>query len=495
LRLTLALAVAAAPAGALVARAQALPAAPSATPAPAAAQTNAATVWSAPAPLSACAAEGGAWTVFPSDGPAQATGPGAIVWDAQRGCAGGAGVRVAELGAEDLPRASVVARTATGAPLRAQGPLLAGGAPHGQIAIAALAPAPAAAPASVDSLIQGPAGGPFATLAPDEHGSPVALATAYLGDLALATPAPTASRQSRPGAGGSRAAARGSSGDNAVARAGAALRVLVERFYAHAFSREDLAGDAREGPVEALALALDYRSEALVAWSQRGSIFAQLLPAKAPPGPIQRLARSAPGAHLSALLSDDYRGIVAWSTQSAGHTAVYLDRSATGVSFAAPQLLESYADPGGAPAPAASPSLVRLSSEGVVMAWAGASAGDWVVRAAPVDLNGMGTAATLAAPGADALLASLAPGPDGEVFVLWSEPAQGPLGDQALFAARGLGVYPERVAFGEGEPVAPPGPVADARLAVDPASGRAVASWQGQSGSIEYSIRRAEPGQ
>ncbi|HEV3047259.1 MAG TPA: hypothetical protein VGY13_07845 [Solirubrobacteraceae bacterium] len=416
-------------------------------------------------------------------------------------------MRVARLDAEDLPQASVAPRTAAGVRVGTQGPLLACGAPHGQIAIAALAqasapsaappaaaPAARPAPATTTTLIQGPAGGPFAPLAgsaggapgagspgaglPAGRASPAALTTAYLGDLGLATPA---------------------QGDRRPGRPAAAVRVRVERFYAHAFSREALAGDAREGPVGTLALALDYRSEALVAWTQHGAIFAQLLPARGRPGPIQRLARGAPDAHLSALLSDDYRGIVAWSTQSDGHTAVYLDRSAVGVRFAAAQQIEGYADPDAVPAPAASPSLVRLSSEGVVMAWAGVSAGHWVVRAAPVEETGMGAASTLAAPGADALLADLVAGPDDEAIALWSEPAPGPsaepdLDRQALFAARGRGAYPGIVAFGEPEAVAPAGPVADARLAVDPASGRALASWLGPSDSVEYSLRGGEPG-
>lgn len=84
--------------------------------------------WSPPANLSACPAGPAARVVFPSDSPTHATGSGAIVWSASRACAGGAGARVAAIGASDVPGASVVPRTAAGRPLA---PLLASGAPHG----------------------------------------------------------------------------------------------------------------------------------------------------------------------------------------------------------------------------------------------------------------------------------------------------------------------------------------------------------------------------
>jgi hypothetical protein len=163
------------------------------------------------------------------------------------------------------------------------------------------------------------------------------------------------------------------------------------------------------------------------------------------------------------------------------------------VRFGVPRLLERFHDPDGLPFPAASPSLVRLSSESVMLAWAGSAAGHWVVRTAPVDLNGVGAVGTIAAPGGDALLAGLAAGPADDALVLWTEPlptAAGPpdMARQALFAAHGFDAYPPRTIFGEPEQVAP-APVADATVALDPASDRAVAVWQGEAGAIDYAIR------
>jgi hypothetical protein len=420
--------------------------------------------WSAPAVLSACPAVPPARVVFPSDSPSRATGPGAIVWSAGSSCPGGEGARVAALGADDEPGASAIPRTAAGRPLAPRGALVASGAPHGQIVIAGSS----MRAANVGLLIQGPAGGPFSTLAPAEGSSaPMALATAYLGDVALASPpAPSA----------------------------AGIDVHVERFFAHDFVRNVATSGAGAGAVRALTLAMDYRSEALAVWAQGGSIYARLVPQRGAPGPLQRLARAGADTRVAAVLSDDRRAIVAWSAQRGSETLVYLDRSAVGVRFGSPQLLERFRDPDGVPSPAASPSLVRLSSETVLFAWAGSAGGRWVIRAAPVDLNGLGAVGTIAAPGADALLAALAAGPVGDAFVLWTEPAPTAAGSpdlqrQALFAARGFDVAPPRALFGEPEQVAPPAPVSDASVALDPSSDRAVAVWQGEAGAIEYAIR------
>ncbi len=431
------------------------------------------TPWSTPAVLSACAPLAPARVVFPSDSPSRATGPGAIVWSAAPSCPGGEGARVAAIGMGDVPGASVVPRTAAGRPIAPLGPLAASGAPHGQLVIAGSAPG---APAE-GLLIQGTAAGPFRALQPSGGSSaPMALATAYLGDVALASPpapAPGPSSASAPG-----------------------IDVHVERFFAHDFVRNVAAGVAGAGAVQALTLAMDYRSEALAVWAQGGAIYARLVPQRGAPGPLQRLASVGPHPRIAAVLSDDRRAIVAWAEQRGSETAVYLDRSAVGVRFAAPQLLERFHDPDGLPSPAASPSLVRLSSESVVLAWAGSAAGHWVVRTAPVDLNGLGARGTIAAPGADALLADLAAGPAGDALVLWSEPEPtvGGAPDmrrQALFAAHVFDAYPQRTAFGEPELLAPPAPVGAASVAFDPGSDRAVAVWQGEAGAIEYSIRTA----
>jgi len=424
------------------------------------------TPWSAPATLSPCPADAAARVVFPSDSPSHATGRGAIIWSASSACPGGEGTRVNAIGAGDLPGAAIIPSTAAGQPLALLGPLVASGAPHGKIMIAGANPREADEGLS----IQGAARGPFAVLHPSAGSTdPIALTTAYLGDVALASPP----------AGGLR-------------RGG--LDVHVERFFSHSFTRNVLARAASGGGrLQALTLAMDYRAETLAVWVQHGALYARLVPGRGAAHPLERLASIGAHPRIAALLSDDNRAIVAWVEQHGMQTSVFIDRSKPGVRFGSPELLERFDDPDGLSSPAASPSLVRLSSESVVLAWAGSADGHWVVRAAPVDLNGVLGLSTIAAPNADALLADLAPGPDDDALLLWTEPQPTAAGApdvrrEALFAAHGLNTSPGASLFGEPELVAAPAPVGDAAVAFDPASDRAVAVWQGEAARIEYSI-------
>jgi hypothetical protein len=422
------------------------------------------TPWSAPATVNPCPAAA-AQVVFPSDRPNHGTGAGAIVWSDSAHCPGGEGARVAALDASDEPLPPATPHTSAGRAIAPRGALVASGAPHGQILIAGAAPGAPVAGLS----IQGPAGGPFAALTPTGgESASIALTSGYLGDVALASP---------------------------PAGPADALGVHVERFFAHGFVRNVSGPTASSTPVQALTLAMDFRSEVLAVWQQGASVYARLVPNKGASRATQRLASVGSHVQIAAVLSDDERGIVAWSEQRGDETSVYIDRSASGVRFGAPQLLERFRDPDGLPAPAASPSLVRLSSESVMLAWAGASGGHWVVRAAPVDLNGVGDTSTIAAPsGMDALLAHLAAGPAGDVLVLWTEPLPSAAGApdmarQAIFAARGFDDYPAHSLFGAPEQVSPPTPVSDPTVAIDPDSDRAVAVWRGEADAVEYSIR------
>jgi hypothetical protein len=430
-----------------------------------AAGSEGARYWSLPATLSDCPAGGAPRVVFPSDSPSQSTGAGAVVWEASAGCPGGAGARVAAIGAGGTPGATVIPATPGGRRLALGGPLVAGGAPAGQVAIAGASPE---RPAQ-GTLVEGPAQGPFATLTGFSD-VPVALATAYLGDVAFAS-TPVSGRDA------------------------GAVRVRWQRHYASSFGPA-VTTTTGDGAIHALTLTLDYRSDALAVWAQAGAIYARELPARGAPRPIQRLARAPGDVHVAALLSDDDRAIVAWSERRGAQTSVYLDRSRTGVVFAAPLLLERFQDPDGVPAPASSPSLVRLSSESVTMAWAGSEQGRWVVRAAAIDRVGAPAVTTIAAPGGDALLEDLAPGPDADAVVLWSEPqltaaGAAELDSRALFAARALDAG--RPVFGAPEQVAAPGPNSDAAVALDPDSDRALAVWRGAGGAIEYAIRDVSP--
>jgi hypothetical protein len=172
---------------------------------------------------------------------------------------------------------------------------------------------------------------------------------------------------------------------------------------------------------------------------------------------------------------------------------VYLDRSASGVRFHTPTLLERFRQPDGLPPPSASPRLIRLSSESVMIAWAGAAEGRWVVRTAAIDLLGVGAPSTIAVPGTDALLAGLVPGPDDDALVLWTQPQPSPTGpepaEQSIFAARGFDAYLRKTAFGQPEQVATARPENDATLAMDPHGDGAVALWRGANDALEYAIR------
>ena len=379
-----------------------------------------------------------------------ATGPGAIVWRAAAACTGGEGARLARLGAGDVPGGESIPRTAAGRPLALRGPLLASVAPHGQLMLASTH-----GQGGAGQLAQGLAGGPFSPLA--GVSPPFALARGYLGDVAVASTA-----------------------------AGGLVGLRVERYFAHSLASRAVASDPPEiGAPQNISLALDYRTDALEAWVQHGVLLARWLPASGGLQPLQRLANVSGSVHLTTLLSDNNRAIIAWTEDRHGSTRVYLDRSASGVRFGAPKLLEQFHDPTGSPSPSASPQLVRLSSESVMLAWAAVSQGHWVIRTAAIDLLGIGAPTTIAAPSGDALLEALDPGPEGDALLLWREPESG----QALYAARGFDTFPDRTAFAAPEQVAPPGSNSQAAVALDPASDRAVAVWRGPGGVLRYAVR------
>ncbi len=436
--------------------------------------------WSpAAAPLEPCPAAGPPRIVFPSSSPSHATGAGAIVWDASPSCAGGAGARVASIGAGETPGAPAIPRTSAGRPIAPHGPLAVAAAPHGQIAIAGAfaggsppAPGEARASAARALLVQGHAGGPFSQLWSDAGAAiPLALATGYLGDVAAF--------------------------DGSVVR--------VERYFSNVLAPRASAvtstgAGATASSTTATTLALDYRSDALALWVAAGTLYARYLPARGAPRTPQSLARVGAHVRISALLSDAGRATVAWADDRAGRTSVYLNRSVAGVRFAAPpRLLERVRDPDGLPSPPGSPSLVRLSTEGALLAWAGAANGRWAIRTAMVGASGAGDATTTAAPGGDALLAALAPGPNGEALALWSEPQPDADGrpdthSEAIVSARITALASGRTRVDAPEQVAPPGPNGDATVALDPSDDRAVAAWRGAGGAVRYAVRGALSG-
>jgi hypothetical protein len=457
--------------------------------------------WSQPAVLSDCPGTGAPRVVFPSDSPAHGTGPGAIVWSASLPCAGGAGVRLAAIGAEDNPGKAGAPRTAAGQPIALRGPVAATAGPYGRIVIAGASAGGAAAPTGDLMLTEGPADGPFASPTPlGSAATSFAFTTAYLGDVALASPGGVPlGGDILPGDTGPLAGEAGPlSGESLPSpedTAGAnGLQLRIQRHHSHSFAAPALVTSGEGGSVQALTVALNYRSDALAVWTREGSVYARELPAGGQTHPVERLGPGTPsGAQIAAVISDDNRAIVAWTYRRGDQTSVYITRSHTGVRFAGPQLLEHFSDPRDLPAYVDSPKIVRLSSESVMIAWTGAEAGHWIVRTAAIDLHGVRAISTISPPGRDALLADLAPGPDGEAFTLWAEPEQTPLGlnrdRQAIFAARGFDAYPGQTIFTQGEQVAPPGPNSDATVALDPDTDRAIAVWRTGAGAIAYAIR------
>ncbi len=82
------------------------------------------------------------------------------------------------------------------------------------------------------------------------------------------------------------------------------------------------------------------------------------------------------------------------------------------------------------------------------------------------------------------------------MLALWSEPGEGSAAserdDQALYAARGVDLYPGRTVFTAPELITAagaPGTDGEAAVAVDPDSDRAVAAWRTPAGAIAYSLR------
>lgn len=402
--------------------------------------------------------------VFPSNEPKHATGPGAVVWRAAGGCPGGAGARVAPIG--NFQITGTPASSALGPPAQVglQGPLAVGAAPTGQVAVIGRQ---SGSPAGSAIALQGRAGGTFSAIQPGPvFAAPFAATNGYLGDLAVAG-----------------------------ATSGGQLQLQVERFYATSFERHSVVAG---GPgVRLLTPALDYRSDAMLVWEERGSIFAQYLPASGAPEAPQRLGPAGTNLRISALLSDDRRAIVVWSEQQGGVTDVYLDRSAKDVVFGSPRLLESFPNQSRTAPPDASPSLIRLSTESVMLAWSSIAGGHWVIRSAAVDQERVGPPTTTSSHNGDAMLADLQPGPRAEAMMLWTEPghsakAAGASPEQAIYAARAFRGVGSRVVFEAAEQLAPAGINSEAVVAVDPDTDRAVAVWR-EGQLLHYAVREPAP--
>jgi hypothetical protein len=423
---------------------------------------GAAIAWSAPGALGGCAA-GGPRAAFPSQGPSDPTGPGAIVWlTDSSACA--AGVRsvavfpprleVAEVGAG----ARVLAQRTQSIAVGAATLLGTVGASLGRVAVALH---PLAREASI--VLQGRTS---EALAPALRGAgELAIARAYLGDVAVATVEPRA------------------------------ISVRVQRWFERGFEASRRFAIAA-GPVTGLTVTLDYRADVLVAWQQSGSIYAHILRASGVAQATQRVGASAPDPQLRALVSDNDHGMLAWSSSERSRgkamTRVEVALSQAGVRFVAPRRLATFDDPIGAGLMDGSLQLVRLSTENVLLAWTARESGHYVVRTAPAVFAASRPSTLLSDPTSDAVLADLATGPAGEAIALWRQASA-----ETAFS-RDAQLWAARVTIQRGDSPVSSSPgavagahaVADATLAVDPASDRPLAVWRsiGAQPRIEYAV-------
>jgi hypothetical protein len=435
------------------------------------APVRAAEPWSAPAALAACAGQGPVGVAFPGSSPFAASGPGAILFSSGGvACGEGAGgghAAVSAIGAQDLPGRPVAVALSGGGALTGPDSLV--GATDGDIVVAG----GAGASGTVGGVVaEGRAGDapsrPYPTGGPVE---PIAQTSAYLGDVGIA---------SLQGRGRTRS-----------------IVLRVQRHFATALGPAVTVAPWPRA-VSALAVGLDYRTDAIVAWTSGGGLFARWVHADGRLGPLQRLAGVAPAAEISLTISDDNRAIVAWVDQPVGPdgattASVYADISAPAVRFARGRVIERFRDLPGVRLGGGAVLLTRRSRESVTMAWTGMQAGHYVVRAAPVSLAGVGPPATLSAADQDSLLADVAPGPHDEVLAVWSSALRTAAGlDRAsmqIMAARG----PAGGRFGPAEAVAPSGALGQPAVAIDPATDQAVAAWRvgGPRPAVQFAVRGA----
>ena len=432
--------------------------------------------WSVPTVLSECALAAGPRVAFPSESPSTPTGPGAIVWGLDPGgCSqapgrwgpAGSGLAVAALGPTD--QAMAASKVSLGGPVVAG--LGAVGGSLGRITVAAALQTTDNSTGGSTAVLQGrstqPLGAPRLVAGASV---PPALTRGYLGDVAIATVVP-----------------------------GPAIAVRTERYFSSGFARARLLPIAA-GRVTALTATMDYRSDVLLAWQQNGAIYAHMLRASGRTDPTQRVGPSDPYPQLQAVVSDNNHGIIAWSStdamkRSTAKTRIYLDLSAVGVRFRAPQLVASFADPHGVGRSPGSLELVRLSTENVMLAWTAAEQGHYVIRAAPVVVAASGPTVRLSDVSQQAVLVGLASGPAREAVALWRGGSRihgggSDLGLTELWAARAFISRHNRLGFERPEMIAAAAPGVLPALAVDPANDHAVAAWlaPGASPRIEYAV-------
>jgi hypothetical protein len=425
--------------------------------------------FSSPVTLSACSGPTRPQVLFPQETPFRRTGTGAIVLQGATSCPPGAAPTVAAVDSQDVPaQPRSVPAAPQDATLVLGQPLAAAATAKGQIVLVAASDrSPSSAPGRQALLSEGAAGGPFLEAQPlPGLGGPVGVATAYRGDVVIASREP--------------------GGDGGI-------QLRMQGYAQERFAQPVALGGGGSGQ-RVLAAALDYRTDAMVVWWQDGWLCARERHANGPLGRLQRFAKAPANVQLTMLISDDGRAIVAWLDPGARGASLYLDISAPGMRLGPGRLVERLRW-GSRELPAnAAVRLVRLSTESVLMAWTGTVAGHFVVRAAGLDLQGLRTTVTISPHGQDALLQDLATGPRGDAVALWS--AYRPSGERPprrarIFAAWGVPSSRGNPRFGPPTLLSPANASSDASVAIDPRSDRALASWREANGEIRYAVGHA----
>lgn len=427
-----------------------------------------AATWSAPTTLRTCAPARDPQVVFPFSEPTQASGRGAILWlGSPPGCtiSGALALDSATLHSSDHPS---VARRASDA-LGLGPPLAALGTTAGQLVAAVGSPAGL-------RLYEGTAGSRLnAAGALGPSGSSVAVANGYIGDADVVSTTVVGGRQ--------------------------AIQLRAQRHYAHSFGGPVtmLEGAA---PISSLTVALDFRADSIVIWTQGGRVRAQWVSNGGSPGPPEVLGPAGYRTPIAAVLSDDNRAFVIWVDQPApgsdAPSTVYLDHSAGSVTFSAPpRAIATLTQPPQQRLSSAAVQLVRMTpSEGVLAAWPVLLDGNYAVQAAGLTSSQVLPPATISEIGADLRLAALATGPRNDAVAVLERAPRAATGfdpdEQAILAARTVPGGPGGVAFEPPAVLAPEGANSAPAVAVDPASDRAVVAWQSVIGGdreIAYAVR------
>ena len=246
-------------------------------------------------------------------------------------------------------------------------------------------------------------------------------------------------------------------------------------------------------------MAINARGRVLAAWAEHGAVWARFISPTGALGPRRRLGAATIPSSLQAVLSDDGRAAVGWTSQSVSEgdaTSPFTARVALAPAagrFGAARVLDRVRVTGTGRYIPYQGLVVRLpAGQPGLAAWSGYAGGRYIVQAAPITGTAVGAAQTLSAPAVDTVLADAAEGSRGEAVVLMlpgragNDPTIGATPDGLLAATRASAAQP----FGAIEQIAAgPEYVDGASVAIDEATGAAFATWRNVDGPIGWSVR------